>query len=683
MKTLKIGVSLVALAVVSACSDSSNYDYDASRADAEEAAALLPSATFEATFSPADAVIPFPNNLLMAGSKDGTINITVADPEDYSNPQVALNALDGFSTTAPITTGFSQAIDPESLVLGETVRIFEVTSDPATGAVTGLVSELTRAEIAVSAVGANSDTLVLLPIVPLSESTTYLVVLTNGIENTTEPAAIAQKSISYHLTSGDTELTGATAALEPLRQLTGSFEAVASAAGVTESNIVLSWSFTTLSTTPVLQSLADSAAAGLIVVSPAGTPSSQINPALADVSNIHFGSLTVPYFQTAPTAQDPTAGINGFFKTAEGGFVTRFAPTPAKTGDQTIPLILTVPAGDAPGTGWPVVIFQHGITQDRTNVLALADSMAAAGLAVVAIDLPMHGITDSEHMLNAEGALLSQFEFGAKERTFGLDLIDNTTRAAGPDNIADASGTHFYNLGNLLNARDNLRQAVSDLLTLENSLPNIQGISLNTNSIGYIGHSLGGIIGTSYLAFTDGVGPATLAMPGVGLSRLLANSASFGPVINAGLADQGAPVGSVAYETFLTVAQTVIDSGDPVNFAATAAKMHPVHMMEVIGGSAGSLPDQVIPNQVATAPLSGTEPMARLMDLDPITATAGDGSAEVSGLVRFIAGDHGSILNPAADVLTTVEMQTQTANFMATGGKLIKVTDTSVISTGN
>lgn len=681
MKTLNIGVSLVALAVISACSDSTNYDYDGSRADAEEAAGLLPSTTFEATFSPADSVIPFPNNLLMSGSQDGTINIPVVDPEDYSNPQVALNALDGFSTTAPITTGFSQAINPDSLVLGETVRVFEVTSDPATGAVTGLVSELTRAQIAVSAVGADNDTLALIPIVPLSESTTYLVVLTNGIENTAEPAAIADKSISYYLTSGDAELTGATAALEPLRQLTGSFEAVASAAGVTESNIVLSWSFTTLSTTPVLQSLADSAAAGAIVVNPAGTPSSQINPALADVSNIHFGALTVPYFQTAPTTENPVAGINGFFKTADGGFVTRYAPTPVKTGDQTIPLILTVPAGDAPAAGWPVVIFQHGITQDRSNVLALADSMAGAGLALVAIDLPMHGITDTENALNAEGALLSALN--AKERTFGLDLINNTTRVAGPDNIADTSGTHFYNLGNLLNARDNLRQAVSDLLTLENSLANIQGISLNTDSIGYIGHSLGGIIGTSYLAFTDGVGPATLAMPGVGLSRLLANSASFGPVINAGLADQGAPVGSVAYETFLTVAQTVIDSGDPVNFAATAANMHPVHMMEVVGGSAGSLPDQVIPNQVDTAPLSGTEPMARLMGLDPIIATSGDTSAEVSGLVRFIAGDHGSILNPAADLNTTVEMQTQTANFMATGGTIIKVTDTSVISTGN
>ncbi len=681
MKTLKIGVSLVALAVISACSDSTNYDFEGSRQDAEDAAAELPATTFEASFSPASSIFPFPNNILMSGSVDGTINIPVDDAEDYSNPQVALNALDGFSTTAPISTGFSQAIDPETIKLGETVRIFEVTADPATGAVTGIVAELTQAQIAATVVGEDADTLALIPIVPLSESTTYLVVLTNGIQNTAEPAAIANKSVSYYLTSGDDELTGPTAVLEPLRQLTGSFEAVASAAaGIAEDRIVLSWSFTTQSVTPVLQSLADVATAGNIVVSPSGVPSSAFGVQLTGASNIHFGSVTVPYYQIAPTAENPAAGINGFFKTEAGGFVTRFSPLPAKTGDQTIPLILTVPAGEVPTAGWPIVIFQHGITQDRSNVLALADSMASAGLALVAIDLPMHGITDPQSPLYAEAGDLQAL--GGKERTFGLDLANNETGVAGPDGVPDSSGTHFYNLQNLLNARDNLRQAVSDLLTLESSLASIQGISLNTSSIGYVGHSLGGIIGTTYLAYSNDVGPATLAMPGVGLSRLLANSASFGPVINAGLADQGAPQGSVAYETFLTAAQTVIDSGDPVNFAATAASLHPVHLMEVVGGSAGSLPDQVIPNQVATAPLSGTEPMARLMGLDPVTATVGNGSSDVSGLVRFIAGDHGSILNPAADVNTTVEMQTQTANFMASGGKLLKITDTSVISTG-
>ncbi|MCB1754383.1 MAG: Ig-like domain-containing protein [Gammaproteobacteria bacterium] len=679
MKYSRLIISLVAVLFIGACSDSSDFDFEKARQEAEEAAAQTPGATFEAKFDPGNQIIPFPNNLLLLGSEDGTINISVDDETNYADPQVALNALDGFSTTAPISTTFSQAIDPASVILGDTVRVFEVSAS-AEGAVTGVVGELNQTQIAATVTGETGNTLVLLPLQPLKESSTYMVVLTNGIKNTADPASIADKSVSYYLISGDTPLTtGAAQALEPLRQLTATYHAAANANGVPANNIVLSWTFTTQSISPILQAVYDASDAGTIAVSPTGVPSSELNPALQGASLIHFGSLTVPYYQTAPTDDNPQQAVNGFWKAANGGFLTRFNPQPVATSEQTIPLLLSTPAGDAPGAGWPVVIFQHGITQDRSNMLALADGMAAAGLAVIAIDLPMHGVAP-DSPLNAANEQFAPF--GATERTFGLDLINNDSRAAGGDGVTDPSGTHFYNLSNLLNARDNLRQAASDLMTLRKSIGNVDAVPLDADTVGFIGHSLGGITGTTFLAFDDQVGPASLAMPGVGLARLLAGSASFGPIINAGLADQGAPEGSVEYESFLTVAQTVIDSGDPVNFSTTAAGKHPVHLMEVVGGSGGSLSDQVIPNAINTAPLSGTEPMIRLMGLDPVISTTGNGSAPVSGAVRFISGDHGSILNPAADALVTVEMQTQVAKFMASRGTLIEVNDTSVIDIG-
>ena len=679
MKKTPLLISILAALSLSACSDSSDYDFEQSREDAENAAAQLPASTFEASFNPGASVIPFPNNLLMSGTEDGTINITVDDPEDYANPQVALNALDGFSTTSPITASFSQAIDPASVVVGDTVRVFEVTTT-AQGAVTGIVSELATPQDIVATVPESSpSTLAILPIAPLKESTSFLVVLTDGITNTEGTAA--DKSTNYYLTSGSTELTGAVAALEPVRLLTSSFEAVASTVLEEDETIVLSWTFTTQSITPTMTALSDASEAGAIVVSPAGTPSSAFNPALTGASTIHVGAVTVPYYQTAPTAEDPTAAINGFMRPASGGFLTRFEPAPVAQSDQTIPLLLSVPTeGTAPNDGWPVVIFQHGITQDRTNMLALADGMAQAGLAIVAIDMPMHGLTDTAHPLNAGNEAFSAL--GASERTFDLDLVNNETRAPGSDGVADSSGTHFYNLSNLLNARDNLRQAASDLMVLRKSLAGIQGIPLNTDNVGFVGHSLGGMVGTLFLSQDTETGPATLAMPGGGIARLLADSASFGPVINAGLAAQGAPQGSAEYEAFLTAAQTVVDSGDPINFGAVAAAAHPIHLMEVVGGSGGSLPDQTIPNAVATAPLSGTEPLIRVMSLGPITATTGNGSSEVDGAVRFISGGHGSILSPEADPLVTVEMQSQTASFMASGGTLLQVTNPDVIDTG-
>lgn len=71
-----------------------------------------------ALFDPATNVIPFPNNLLLSGSRDLTINTPVANPSNFSDPAVALNAVDGFSTIAPWSVQFSAAIEPGSIHAG-------------------------------------------------------------------------------------------------------------------------------------------------------------------------------------------------------------------------------------------------------------------------------------------------------------------------------------------------------------------------------------------------------------------------------------------------------------------------------------------------------------------------------------------------------------------------------------
>ncbi|MGV2480389.1 UNVERIFIED_CONTAM: hypothetical protein IGO34_26690, partial [Salmonella enterica subsp. enterica serovar Weltevreden] len=103
-----------------------------------------------------------------------------------------------------------------------------------------------------------------------------------------------------------------------------------------------------------------------------------------------------------------------------------------------------------------VVIFQHGITGNRSQMLPLSPALTQAGFAVIAIDLPLHGAaaTGSEAALRVPGTT---------ERTFDLDLVNNTTSAPGPDGSIDGSGTHFINLASLATSRDNLRQGVSDL----------------------------------------------------------------------------------------------------------------------------------------------------------------------------------------------------------------------------
>ncbi|MCC5880006.1 MAG: lipase, partial [Idiomarina sp.] len=70
-------------------------------------------------FDPNAGDLPIPSDILLGGTTDGTLNIPVADPTNYGDPQVAINALDGWSTTMPMNFEFNYAIDPD----GNTVAI--------------------------------------------------------------------------------------------------------------------------------------------------------------------------------------------------------------------------------------------------------------------------------------------------------------------------------------------------------------------------------------------------------------------------------------------------------------------------------------------------------------------------------------------------------------------------------
>ena len=97
--------------------------------------------------------IPLPNFHARQGTGDLTLNIGVDDPNNFQDPQVALNALDGWSTTQPWFTSFGTPnlagdvyapieLDPDTVIPGGSVRFFEVSRSPE-GAVTGIVEEIT------------------------------------------------------------------------------------------------------------------------------------------------------------------------------------------------------------------------------------------------------------------------------------------------------------------------------------------------------------------------------------------------------------------------------------------------------------------------------------------------------------------------------------------------------------
>ncbi len=177
------------------------------------------------------------------------------------------------------------------------------------------------------------------------------------------------------------------------------------------------------------------------------------------------------FWHAAPGAYVPPFDAVGLSPASTN--VTFANPFPVATSTQLIPVLLTVPNANSghakPAAGWPVVIFQHGITRNRTDMFAIAGTLAAQGFAVIAIDAPLHGITDTTNPLYIGNTPFAAN--GAQERTFNLDVSNNATGAPGPDGVIDGSGTLFINLSYLLTSRDNLRQATSDLMELTRAIP--------------------------------------------------------------------------------------------------------------------------------------------------------------------------------------------------------------------
>lgn len=732
---------------------------------------------FFAKFSPSDSIIPFPNNVLFAGSVDGTLEIPLPTPTTTpcNNAgeialKTALNDLDGFSTTAPILTTFTSAVDTDSLVIGDSIRVFEVTLSGTGGVVTGITRELDSSEVAVGVSSVDNEilnadcdseslgenTLVISPLKPLAANTSYLVALTKSVKGplgnnaaadtvyaftksstplTTTfdgslsgyPTALSEVTYSALKTSVDldgddvidVDLNGDTVidAIDDTIFLTsmGDLDLLRFATVVSEnavvtytitddlvdmtddipdlaaSDIVLSWAFTTQSVGDVLgalQTVVDSGAQAAVL----NDITSETPAAAAD---IYAGTLTTNYYLNEAASVNDPSPLSGSWRGAGDTPLTKFNTAvnpPAGTTD--IPLLATIPKTTMPGAGWPVVIFQHGITRNRADILTIADAMAGQNIAVVAIDMPLHGLTNDE----TDGT--QAFYMAGLERTFDLDLVDNETSAAGPDTVTDLSGTHYINLNSLLTTRDNVRQSVADLYVLRKALETLTtttgGHSFDASKIYFVGHSMGGIAGSVFLATDSNVKSSVLAMAGGGIAKLLDGSAAFGPTISAGLGVNGVNKGFAQYESFMASAQMLIDSADPINYASAASTGRGILFFEVVGDGADNLPDQTIPNNVigvtdtVDAPLSGSDPLITGMALTQMSAS--DTAAnlmitDIDAVVKFTGGHHGSILTTndaddnadATSASVTTEMQTEMALFIKNDGASLTIVDDTVI----
>ncbi len=618
MNKLAISIAVAVALGLTACGDSLDDIKDDA---AQPGGTVIPSSRVVFNPSATPAELSVPNDLVFQGTTDGTLTLDSGETPDYTNPQVALGALDGWSTQNPFSIALSFApnvsLNMDSARAPGSVRLFKaLMGDPASsatecravprGAACKIVAELQYGVDFVSAGSGNS--VAVIPLKPLEPATTYLLALTDNLKDSLGESI--KPSTTYELVKQDvTTLPLGSAAQRGLQAVINSFEnAMVRDGGLNKDNIIYTAAITTQSTGAVFATLKQLMASptptgyapGALQVVDTGRTVAQVNPAFANnpafqIARFYQGSLRLPYFLGTPSSENLTAPLNtrwsarcdsgaiiaalppsmkpetpvsendGFCQVASGGALRDLGVDAARhiTKFNTIPKINT----------YQTVAVQ--MTVPDANVIPMPES----GWPVVILQ---HGITSNkESMLAITGALSSQ--------GFATIAIDHPLHGARgftqetPDrtltfNASTNSATDYMNLSNLLVTRDNLRQSIADKLALRFALNSISGVTIDRSRVQFLGHSLGGITGASMVALANTstgnamldaafkIETATLAMPGGAVANFLLDSASFGPLIKASVM-LGA--GGALTSDFVTYIATNTDCGAPT--AATAA----------------------------------------------------------------------------------------------------------------
>ena len=614
---------------------------------------------------PPHNVVPYPNDIYnpVAAGLGSTLSV----PTGGLNPLAdAVNTLDGFSTVGKVTAPFNAPIEPATLIPFD--------PNAPTGRETIFVLDLSRGvplvpgvdySVGVSdATENNGAVLEITPIRPLSPKTKYLFALTGGIENTGGVAAGADRAFG---TVRDAHLAGLASVpdapeLDPLFPvITPLIDAAVAQLNIPGESVAVTWSATTQSVYEVLEAVRDSAGPMPHQLAPLGITTADLGLGLPGAASLHAGWMQIPYYG------DPADVLGSVWANSDLVPPNAANPQPVPRDPlMRIPVLASLPAtGNQPADGWPVVLFQHGVGSNRTSMIAIADAFAHGGFAVVAIDLPLHGVTDNSNPFHQGPGS----PFGDNERHFNLDNVGSLGSLV-PDGQID-DGWQVLNVVNPLNARDHARQSVSDLFHLARTVPelDINGDrlpDLDADRVHFVGVSLGAMFSLPFVALNPELTTATLSSVGGPYTQFLVDpmAITFGAPFRAGLEVAGLPSGTAAFESFLRDLQTVLDPVDPVNYAAAAASNHPIHVTAVRSDT--------------SVPLSLTDNVAGLMELSDITGTSID-PAGIRGIARFNTGNHSSFLNPVPDPAVTLEMQVQAVTFATSGGTIIRIGNTEIL----
>lgn len=410
----------------------------------------------------------------------------------------------------------------------------------------------------------SNDTLIVEPLTPLDPATRYALIVTNAAEG--EGGRCVQPSLAYaRLVAGAPDLTPEEEDLQDF--VLEELSAVAAADPALDlGDVVLAVGVTT-------QTIADElvqARAQLLA-----TPEPEIVP----------GSMTTETLAAGPVALRIRGRMRApDFRGAERLW-TRDPDTAeiVQKGEQEFEFLLQIPR-EQPDRGlvqpFPIGIYCHGLAGDLEEGRSAGDRLGKQGIATIGIDAVGH---------RSHSSVISVFEF--------FNLLD----------IASGAPNAFGII------RDNFRQSTVDQLQALRLAKRLAadgadfaapfGVAdLEADSpVSILGVSLGGLMGTTLAALEPDAGAAALVVGGGQVSKLIQDSPLFSlliPIFQLILAPTE-PLDPDSVPSFFVLMQTMLEKGDPVNYARHVVR----EPLSSIPGAAPksallteAVPDFIVPN---------------------------------------------------------------------------------------
>lgn len=464
---------------------------------------------------------PWPSDRLMLDGRvtvpQSRVSYTLPAGEAFDDARAYLQATsdtldaDGWSTIAPLHVVLDS--EPDLTTVADGVFFYRFVGDAPAADATQFDATW----------DADLNALVMQPLTPLLEATTYGVVVTANLLNANDRPTSRSREFQKYLAG------------EPLERDTALYEG----AGIETDLIALAFTFTTGTHTADMVSIRDLVFAALPAVH---LPAYDVPSTFNGLQEGYFlsGSAEFTASLAGMTAGSNLAAIaNGSFdawnfRDASGAFSP---PLVAGTGVPTVERVdfrLTIPEGPVPGGGFPVVIYGHGLGGQNSDVYAWGDELAKYGFAVIAISAVHHGY---------RGTVPEFFDWESMPRT-----------------------------------REHFRQTTADHLQLLKAIREgaADGLApfdqLDEDDVSYFGISLGGIMGSSFLSLAPYNDKGLLVVPGGHLSRELYAEEVGGSYLYPFIANRAQISASDAefplfLKGFEMLVQLGLDKVDPVNYA--------------------------------------------------------------------------------------------------------------------